>query len=100
MRRAAPRSDGGPVGRAALRVPVGAAGRPRSPGLDNSAGERAAIGGGGGPGLGPGSGPCEQRRGPAAASGGTEVPELRACGRPPLPDTVPGPPGRGPWPAR
>lgn len=101
MNRAAPCWNGGPVGWAELRVPVGAAGRPRSPGLDNSAEERAARGGGGGgPGLGPGSGPCERRRGSGAASGGTEGPEFPVGGRPPFLDTVPGPLGRGARPAR
>lgn len=88
------------AGCAALRVALGAAGRPRSPGLNNSAEEREARGGGGRE-LGPVLGPCERRRcGPAAARGGTEVPELCACGRPPFPDSVPGPIGRGPRPAR
>lgn len=99
MNRAAPCVNGELVSSSALRVPVGAAGRPRSPGLDNSAEERAASEGDG-PRLGPGSGPCEQRCSSAAASGGTEGPEFPVCGRPPFLDTVPGPLGRGPRPPR
>lgn len=72
VNRPAPCLNGGPVGCAVLSVPVRAAGRPRSLGLDNSAEERETREGGG-PGLGPGSGPCERRRSSAAASGGTEV---------------------------
>lgn len=99
MNRPAPCLNGGPVGCAVLSVPVGAAGRPRSLGLDNSAEERETREGGG-PGLGPRSGPCERRRSSAAASGGTEVSESPVYGRPLFLDTVPGPLGRGPRPAR
>lgn len=99
VNRPAPCLNGGPVGCAVLSVPVGAAGRPRSLGLDNSAEERETREGGG-PGLGPGSGPCERRRSSAAASGGTEVSEAPVYGRPLFLDTVPGPLGRGPRSAR